>query len=289
MSKSDPRPDPRPDLRPALLHVAIIMDGNRRWARARALPRVAGHRAGAKAVRTVIQAAIDNGVKWLTLFAFSSENWRRPKTEVADLTALLRHYVRSELDDLHENGVRLLVIGERDRFGPAIAAELAAAEAKTAGNTRLNLVIALSYGARAEIAAAARRAIALGIAPEALSEERFGVLLAGSAIPDPDLVIRTSGEKRLSNFLLWQAAYAELLFVDVLWPDFGRAQFDQAIAEFRRRERRFGARPDQDGPDQDGPDQDGPDEEGADLEEPDLEDPDQVRNSAQADAAKLGR
>jgi undecaprenyl diphosphate synthase len=224
-------------------HVAIIMDGNGRWAASRGLPRAIGHREGSKAVRRAIRAAIDHGVKWLTLFAFSSENWRRPETEIAELTGLLRHYLNNEVNELHENGVRLRVIGERGRFGPAIAAQLEAAEALTIGNDRLNLIIALSYGGRAEIVAAARRAMASGIAPNELGEEDFAGLLTTGGFPDPDLLIRTSGEQRLSNFLLWQAAYAELWFTDVLWPDFGPVHFAAAINEFTRRERRFGARP----------------------------------------------
>jgi undecaprenyl diphosphate synthase len=224
-------------------HVAIIMDGNGRWAACRGLPRVAGHREGAKAVRRTIQAAIDQGVKWLTLFAFSSENWQRPESEISDLTGLLRHYLRHEMNEFYENGVRLHVIGERDRFGAAIADELLAAEAKTATNVRLNLVIALSYGGRAEIVEAARRAMASGIAPAALSEEDFACHLTTSGFPDPDLLIRTSGEQRLSNFLLWQVAYTELWFTDVLWPDFDAAHFAEALHEFTTRERRFGARP----------------------------------------------
>jgi undecaprenyl diphosphate synthase len=224
-------------------HVAIIMDGNGRWAACRGLPRVAGHREGAKAVRRTIQAAIDQGVKWLTLFAFSSENWQRPESEISDLTGLLRHYLRHEMNEFYENGVRLHVIGERDRFGAAIADELVAAEAKTASNVRLNLVIALSYGGRAEIVEAARRAMASGIAPAALSEDDFAGYLTTSGFPDPDLLIRTSGEQRISNFLLWQVAYTELWFTDVLWPDFDAAHFAEALHEFTTRERRFGARP----------------------------------------------
>jgi undecaprenyl diphosphate synthase len=224
-------------------HVAIIMDGNGRWAASRGLPRAIGHREGSKAVRRAIRAAIEHDVKWLTLFAFSSENWRRPETEIVELTGLLRHYLNHEVNELHENGVRLRVIGERGKFGPAIAAQLEAAEALTIGNDRLNLIIALSYGGRAEIVAAARRAMASGIAPNELGEEDFAGLLTTGGFPDPDLLIRTSGEQRLSNFLLWQAAYAELWFTDVLWPDFGPAHFAEAINEFTRRERRFGARP----------------------------------------------
>jgi len=224
-------------------HVAIIMDGNGRWAASRGLPRVVGHREGTKAVRRTIEAALKQGVKYLTLFAFSSENWQRPQEEISDLKGLLRHYLRSELNELHENGVRLVVIGERDRFGPNLAAELADAEAKTLQNDRLVLVMALSYGGRADIVDAARRALATGMKPEELTEEKFGALLATDGIPDPDLLIRTSGEERISNFLLWQTAYAELYFTDVLWPDFGPEHFAQAVTEFTRRERRFGARP----------------------------------------------
>ncbi|MHB1305107.1 MAG: polyprenyl diphosphate synthase [Acidiphilium sp.] len=227
-------------------HVAIIMDGNGRWAARRNLPRAAGHREGARAVRRTVEAAIGHGISWLTLFAFSSENWRRPAEEVTDLTFLLRHYLRSELRELGEAGVRLHVIGERERFGPALRDELAAAEAGTAGNDRLNLVVALSYGARAEIAAAARRlaaAAAAGLDPATIDEAAFGRHLSTFGMPDPDLLIRTSGEQRLSNFLLWQAAYAELIFDEALWPDFGAPNLAAAVAEYARRERRFGARP----------------------------------------------
>jgi undecaprenyl diphosphate synthase len=224
-------------------HVAIIMDGNGRWAASRGLPRVVGHREGTKAVRRTIEAALKQGVKYLTLFAFSSENWQRPQEEISDLKGLLRHYLRSELNELHENGVRLVVIGERDRFGANLATELADAEARTLQNDRLVLVMALSYGGRADIVDAARRALATGMRPDELTEEKFGALLATDGIPDPDLLIRTSGEERISNFLLWQTAYAELYFTDVLWPDFGPEHFAQAVTEFTRRERRFGARP----------------------------------------------
>ncbi len=224
-------------------HVAIIMDGNGRWAASRGLPRVVGHREGAKAVRRSIEAAIGQGVKYLTLFAFSSENWQRPADEVSDLRGLLLQYLRSELKEMHEAGVRLKVIGEHSRFGPNIVAELGAAEAKTANNARLTLVLALSYGGRADILAAAKRAIEEGVPAEALTEHKFASLLATAGIPDPDLVIRTSGEQRLSNFLLWQAAYAELVFLDVLWPDFNEQDFAGAVKTFGARVRRFGARP----------------------------------------------
>jgi undecaprenyl diphosphate synthase len=224
-------------------HVAVIMDGNGRWASARGLPRVAGHREGAKAVRRTIEAAVKHGVRYLTLFAFSSENWQRPADEVADLTFLMKHYLRSELKELHEQGVQLRVIGERERFGETLAEELRAAEERTANNSTLTLIMALSYGGRAEIVAAARQALAAGLKPEELTEEAFARLLFTSGIPDPDLLIRTSGEKRISNFLLWQIAYAELLFAPVLWPDFGEADFAAALEEYATRERRFGARP----------------------------------------------
>jgi undecaprenyl diphosphate synthase len=229
-------------------HVAIIMDGNGRWASARRLPRVAGHREGARAVRRAIDAAMRSGVGWLTLYAFSSENWRRPAAEIHDLTGLLRHYLRSEIAELSANGVRLRVIGDRQRFDDDIRKDLANAEHQTAGNSRLNLTVALSYGARDEILAAARAvaeaAVAGRLDPARLDEAVFADFLATADMPDPDLVIRTSGEQRLSNFLLWQAAYAELVFLDVLWPDFGPEHFALALGEYARRERRFGARPD---------------------------------------------
>ena len=236
---------PRSDQTPA--HVAIIMDGNGRWAASRGLPRVAGHRAGAQAVRRIVESAIRHGVGWLTLYAFSSENWRRPAGEVLDLTGLLRHYLRSEVDELKREGVRLRFIGDRDRFDADIVDGLAQAERETAGSARLNLTLALSYGGRAEIVAAVRAAAFAvregGLDPETIDEAGFAALLSTASMPDPDLILRTSGEQRLSNFLLWQSAYAELLFLDVLWPDFEPAHFAEAMAEYARRERRFGARP----------------------------------------------
>ncbi len=225
-------------------HVAIIMDGNGRWARSRGLPRAAGHRAGAQAVRRTIEAAIGCGVQWLTIYAFSSENWRRPAEEVLDLTGLLRRYLRQELAEMAREGVRLRVLGNPQRFDGDLQAELARAEQSTRGNTRLNLNIALSYGSRDEIVAAARAVAAASAAgelnPDELDETGFARFLFTADMPDPDLMIRTSGEQRLSNFLMWQAAYAELVFLDVLWPDFCRADFEFALAEFSRRERRFG-------------------------------------------------
>jgi len=229
------------------VHVAIIMDGNGRWAASRHLPKLAGHREGARAVRRTIEAAIERGVGWLTLYAFSSENWRRPAGEVIDLTGLLRQYLKSEIAELKENGVRLRVIGDLARFDPDIQRDLANAEAATAANARLNLTVALSYGARAEIAAAARKLAEAvrdrRLEPAQIDEAQVAGALTTTGIPDPDLIIRTSGEQRLSNFLLWQGAYAELVFLDVLWPDFGAEHFAAALAEFARRERRFGARP----------------------------------------------
>lgn len=227
-------------------HVAIIMDGNRRWAEARGLPVALGHKAGAEAVRRTLRAAGDAGIGWVTLFAFSSENWARPPEEVTALTGLLRFYLRSEVAALAKEGVRLRVIGEHERFGPELARTIRSAEEATAGGTKLNLTIALSYGARAEIVGAAKaiaRAAKAGtLDPEALDETSFGRFLCTDGMPDPDLILRTSGEQRLSNFLLWQAAYAEFVFLEVLWPDFDAAHLGQAIAEFRRRERRYGAR-----------------------------------------------
>jgi undecaprenyl diphosphate synthase len=240
-----PRADVSDDIIPS--HVAIIMDGNGRWASARRLPRIAGHREGARALRRAIEAAIACGVRWLTIYAFSSENWRRPAAEVVDLTGLLRHYLKSEVAELKANGVRLRFIGDRTRFEPDIQAALHAAEQETGCNARLNLTVALSYGSRAEIATAARlmaEAVRNGqLDPADVNEATFARFLATADTPDPDLVIRTSGEQRLSNFLLWQAAYAELVFLDVLWPDFDRMHFEAALADFARRERRFGARP----------------------------------------------
>jgi len=229
------------------VHVAIIMDGNGRWAASRGLPRLAGHRAGVQAVRRTIEAAIQHGVGWLTLYAFSSENWRRPVQEVRDLTGLLRRFIKSELAELGRNGVRLYFIGDRGRFDKGIQDDMAQAELATRDNTKLNLVVALSYGARGEIVAAVQQAlldVAAGkLDPARLDEEGFSRLLSTSGMPDPDLILRTSGEQRLSNFLLWQSAYAELVFTDVLWPDFAEVDFVRALEEFARRERRFGARP----------------------------------------------
>lgn len=225
-------------------HVAIIMDGNGRWANARGLPRTAGHRKGAEAVRATVRAAGEMGIRYLTLFGFSSENWRRPAEEVGELTGLLRLYLRNELKGLHENGVRLKVIGERERFGEDLARMISDAEAKTSANTGLTLTIALSYGGRQEIVSAARRLVADAAAgridPEQIDESAFAARLFTPDIPDPDLLVRTSGEQRVSNFLLWQIAYAEMVFVETLWPDFGGPELEAAVRAFSERDRRYG-------------------------------------------------
>jgi undecaprenyl diphosphate synthase len=238
-----PRSSSPPSSPPA--HVAIVMDGNGRWAKARGLPRTAGHRQGAKAVRRTVEAAAELGIGYLTLFGFSSENWSRPMREVDDLMGLLRLYLRSEVAELHESGVRLGIIGDRSRLAPDIVGMIDAAEALTRGNSRLNLIVALSYGGRQDILQATRR-LAAEVASghrtiEAIDEAAIGAALWTAAIPDPDLVIRTSGERRLSNFLLWQSAYAEFVFLDTLWPDFGRSDLEHAIQEFQGRERRYGS------------------------------------------------
>src|SRR5215469_4562091 len=226
-------------------HVAIIMDGNGRWAKARGLPRIAGHRAGAEAVRRTLTASVELGIKYLTLFGFSSENWKRPADEVSDLMGLLRHYIRGEIAELHRNGVRLRVIGERAKLPPDVVGMIGNAETLTAANDRLNLSIALSYGGRAEIALAARRLaedVASGrMAPGAIDEDAFAARLLTAGIPDPDLLIRTSGEQRISNFLLWQTAYAELVFTPTLWPDFAKGDLEKAVRDFHGRDRRYGA------------------------------------------------
>jgi undecaprenyl diphosphate synthase len=226
-------------------HIAIIMDGNGRWARARGLPRIAGHRRGADAVRQTIKAVCELGIPYLTLFGFSSENWRRPIDEVHDLMGLLRHFLRGEIAELHKNGVRLRIIGELGRLAPDIVTMIENAIELTRDNNRLNLTVALSYGGRAEIVAAARTIAAKtargDIADEDIDEAMIAGHLFTADLPDPDLLIRTSGEQRISNFLLWQCAYAELVFTKTLWPDFGRADLDRAIADYSCRERRYGA------------------------------------------------
>jgi len=228
-------------------HVAIIMDGNGRWAKKRMLPKFAGHKRGAEVVRRCVEDAIDLGIRYLTLYAFSSENWNRPKEEVSGLMTLLQRYLTREVDELHDKNIRLSFIGDRSRLSTNIRKLVEAAELKTRDNGRLRLTLALSYGGRAEIVDAARQLgekIKAGdLSPEDISEDIFATGLQTSDIPDPDLIIRTSGEQRISNFLLWQIAYAEFIFLDVLWPDFNREILEQAIEEYCGRDRRYGARP----------------------------------------------
>ena len=232
--------------RPVPKHVAIIMDGNGRWAAKRGLPRVAGHKVGAEAVRRAMQAAVDHGVEVLTLYAFSSENWKRSAEEIADLTGLMRFYLERELKTLEKEQVRLKLIGDYSAFGPELVNRLERAIEHTAGFDRLTLVVALNYGSRLEIAEAAQAladaAVAGRIRPDEIDEAAVAARLQTHDLPDLDLLIRTSGELRLSNFLLWQAAYAELLFLDTLWPDFDEAAFADALETYAGRQRRFGGR-----------------------------------------------
>ncbi len=225
-------------------HVAIIMDGNGRWANVRGLPRSMGHRKGVEAVREAVRAAAELGVEYLTLFAFSSENWSRPESEVSDLMGLLKTFVRRDLQTLHKENVRIRVIGDRSNLRSDILPLLLEAEERTRDNTAITLVIAFNYGARDEIARAVRSLagdVAAGILhPADVTPERISAQLDTADIPDPDLIIRTSGEERLSNFLLWQAAYAELMFIPEFWPDFSRETFHNALRNYARRERRFG-------------------------------------------------
>ena len=225
-------------------HVAIIMDGNGRWAKARGLPRSAGHRAGAEAARAAVRAAGEAGVECLTLYAFSSENWRRPATEINELTGLLRYYVKKEIESLHREGIRLKILGDHNAFEPDVARLVDDAVARTAANDRMTVAIALNYGARGELVQAMRRLaeeVAGGsLQPGQIDEARIEAALDTHDLPPLDLLIRTSGEQRLSNFLLWQAAYAELLFIETLWPDFDGDAMRAALGEFARRERRYG-------------------------------------------------
>jgi undecaprenyl diphosphate synthase len=225
-------------------HVAIIMDGNGRWAKSRGLPRIAGHRAGVEALRKTVRAASDLGISWLTVYAFSSENWSRPPSEVSDLLGLLKLFIRRDLADLHRSGVKVRVIGAREGLAPDIAGLLQEAETLTAGNRKLNLVIAFNYGSRDEIARAVRRLAeqvqAGKLAPSAIGHDTIAGALDTHGMPDPDLVIRTSGELRLSNFLLWQSAYSEFIFLPCLWPDFSADHLADALRQYAARERRFG-------------------------------------------------
>jgi len=234
----------RSSIHPPPVHVAIIMDGNGRWAQARGLPRTAGHREGASAVRRAMTCAGKMGIDYLTLYGFSSENWSRPVREVDDLMGLLRRYLQTEIGKLQENGVRLRVIGERHRLPPDIVRMIGDAEGLTKGNDGLNLTVALSYGGRQDILNAARclaeRVAAGELDPSEIDETVFGAELATVGMPDPDLLIRTGGEQRISNFLLWQSAYSELVFIDKYWPDFSEEDLSFAIREFQQRDRRYG-------------------------------------------------
>src|SRR5438876_1609129 len=244
MSQAEiPLSDPRPPFE-VPRHVAIIMDGNGRWAAARGLPRGEGHRRGVEALRKTVRAAGEIGISFLTIFSFSAENWSRPPSEIRDLMGLLRRFIRNDLAELHQNGVKVRVIGERGDLDPDIRRLLEEAEELTKDNTGLTLVVAFNYGARQEIARAAARIAALvkdgTLDPSAINADLLGQNLDAPDVPDPDLIIRTSGEQRLSNFLLWQAAYSELVFVPTYWPDFDRAALESAIREYQQRERRFG-------------------------------------------------
>ena len=235
--------DPASDTGPR--HVAIIMDGNGRWAKARGMFRTAGHRSGMEAVRRAVESARSLGIPYLTIFGFSAENWGRPIEEVEELMLLLRLYLRSEIADLHRNGVRLRVIGERSRLAPDIVKLIEHGESLTRENTTLHFTVALSYGGRQDMVQAMRKLAEAAksgtLSPDAIDQDMVSQNLWTAELPDPDLVIRTSGEQRISNFFLWQAAYAELVFLDTLWPDFSKADLEQAISEFSRRERRYGA------------------------------------------------
>ena len=225
-------------------HVAIIMDGNGRWAKARNLPRTMGHRQGAEAVRQTVKGALEQGIAYITLFGFSSENWSRPENEISDLMKLLVRYLRSEVADLHKNNVRFRVIGDRTAFSDEIRSLIEDGEALTQGNTKLHLTIALNYGGRSDITQSVRNLVSGAMAGtvklDEITEEYFSDCLYTKDIPDPDVLIRTSGEQRISNFLLWQCAYTEFVFLETLWPDFSKNDLEQAVNEFNRRDRRFG-------------------------------------------------
>jgi undecaprenyl diphosphate synthase len=244
LARASGRTLPSSEARASPRHVAIIMDGNGRWAKKRFLPRIAGHQQGVEAVRRAVKAASQLGIEVLTLYAFSSENWKRPVDEVSDLMGLLRHYLRHELEELHRNDVRLKFIGDHSRFSADVIELLARATALTLHNNGLTLVVALNYGSQDEIVRAVR-SIAAKVGDGSISlcdidARLIGAELDTASLPAPDLIIRTSGEQRLSNFLLWQAAYAELVFLDVLWPDFDAAALESAVEAYAQRERRFG-------------------------------------------------
>jgi undecaprenyl diphosphate synthase len=241
-AETAPTPDGLQERRPR--HVGLIMDGNGRWAQSRGLPRIEGHRRGVEALRRAVRAAIEFGLDYLTVYSFSSENWSRPVEEISDLMGLLKRFIRDDLSELYRVGVRIKVIGARDNLKPDILALLEEAESLTRSNSRLTLVVAFNYGSRQEIAAAARviaSKVAAGkIDAASVDEEMLARHLDTAGIPDPDLIIRTSGEQRLSNFLMWQAAYSEFIFLPIHWPDFDQAAFAAALAEFSGRDRRFG-------------------------------------------------
>lgn len=230
-------------------HVAVIMDGNGRWAKARSQPRHAGHRAGVKAVRETVEIAAKRGISFLTLFAFSSENWRRPRDEVSRLMGLFLDALQREVDELHRNNVRLRFVGARQQLRPKLVRQIEASEARTRANSGLNLIVAVAYGGRWDIVSAARqlagKVAGQQLTVEDIDDEHFACELALAGIPDPDLLIRTGGEQRISNFLLWNLAYSELYFCDCLWPDFREGQFDEALSFYGRRQRRYGHTGDQ--------------------------------------------
>ncbi len=223
-------------------HVAIIMDGNGRWASRRHLPVIAGHRAGTKALKETVRSALRAGVRQLTVYSFSTENWSRPSEEVDGLLDLLSEMIDSEVDELDQQGVRLVFVGKREQLGPTLVAKMTGAEARTAGNDTLVLFVAFNYGGRAEVVDAVRAALSEGVRPEALDEAAIAAHLYVPGMIEPDLIVRTSGEMRLSNFLLWESAYSELYFSDALWPDFDQTEFDRAIRDYASRDRRFGGR-----------------------------------------------
>lgn len=228
-------------------HIALIMDGNGRWAKRRKYSIAQGHKEGGEAVQRCVAAAIEHGIPYLTLYVFSSENWKRSEEEIGHLIALLRFYMRHKLDELHQMGVRLRIIGEPEHFGKTLSDELILAEKKTEHNKQLTLLLALSYGGRAEILEATKQLVGQvlsgDLTQEEITESAFNRVLRTHDVPDPDIIVRTSGERRLSNFLLWQSAYAELCFLDVLWPDFTQEDFATILKEYAGRQRRFGARP----------------------------------------------
>ena len=236
MPRKSPSPTPR--------HVAIIMDGNGRWANARGLPRSAGHKAGIDALRRTVRAAVDLGIEYLSIYSFSTENWQRPKTEVAFLLNLLRRFIKQDVAELHASGVRIMVVGARDDLEPSLVQLLHHAEQLTRNNTKLKLVVAFNYGAKQELARAARTlavaAVEGKLRPEEITVEKLEQTLDTAGMPDVDLLIRTGGEQRISNFLLWQCAYAEFVFMPLFWPEFDQAALQRAFAEYQARDRRFG-------------------------------------------------